>query len=76
MTLISCCHWKTLVPFFLQKKGPENTFLTLTVNYCEILQKIKLCHPKQQQIGYLITYDVIYSLLVLIEKLAIFNKQL
>ena len=31
--LISSCHWKTLVPFCLRKKRPENTFLTLTVNY-------------------------------------------
>ena len=26
-TLILSCHWKTLVPFCLQKKRPENTFL-------------------------------------------------
>ena len=32
-TLISSCHWKTLVPFCLRKKIPENAFLTLTVNY-------------------------------------------
>ena len=32
-TLISSCHWKSLVPFCLQKKRPENTFLTLIVNY-------------------------------------------
>ena len=32
--------------------------------------------PKQQQIGYLMIYDAIYSLLVLIEKLAFFKKQL
>ena len=25
-TLISSCHWKTLVPFSLQKKRPENAF--------------------------------------------------
>ena len=64
------------VPFCLQKKRPENTFFTLTVNYCKIIQKNKLCHPKQQQIGYLIIYDVIYSLLVFTEKLVFFNKQL
>ena len=34
----------------------------------------KLCHSKQQQIGYLMIYDVIYSLLVLTEKLAFFNS--
>ena len=26
-TLISSCHWKTLVPSCLQKKRPENTFM-------------------------------------------------
>ena len=46
-TLISSCHWKTLVPFCLRKR-PENAFLTLTVNFCKIVQKNKLCHPKQQ----------------------------
>ena len=47
-TLISSCHWKTLVPFCLRKKRPENAFLTLIVNYRKIVQKNKLCHPKQQ----------------------------
>ena len=64
------CHWKTLVPFNLPKKRPENTFLGPVVNYREIVQKNKLCHPKQQRIGYLMIYDAIYLLLVLIEKLA------
>ena len=36
-TLISSCHWKTLVAFYLQKKRPENIFLTLTVNYRKIV---------------------------------------
>ena len=45
--LTSFCHRKTLVPFCLQKKSPENAFLTLTVNYRKIIQKIKLCHSKQ-----------------------------
>ena len=27
--LTSSCHWKTLVPFCLRKKRPENAFLTL-----------------------------------------------
>ena len=31
----------------------ENVLLTLTVNYRKIVQKNKLCHSKQQQIGYL-----------------------
>ena len=38
-TLISSCHLKTLVPFCLQKKRPENEFLTLTANYRKIVQK-------------------------------------
>ena len=47
-TLISSCHWKTLVPFCLWKKRPENAFLTLIVNCRKIVQKNKLYHPKQQ----------------------------
>ena len=43
-TLISSCHWKTLIPFCLQKKRPENPFLTLIVNYCKIVLKNKLCY--------------------------------
>ena len=38
-TLISSCHWKTLVPFCLQKKRPENAFLTLTVTYHILYRK-------------------------------------
>ena len=45
-TLISSCHWKILVPFYLRKKRPENAFLTLIVNYCKILEKNKLCYSK------------------------------
>ena len=41
-TLISACHWKTLVPFWLRKKRPESEFLILTVNYHKIVQKNKL----------------------------------
>ena len=48
MILISSCHWKTLVPFCLRRKRPENAFLTLTVNYRKIEQKNKSCHSKQQ----------------------------
>ena len=47
-TLIYSYHWKTLVPFCLRKKRPENAFLTLIVNYRKIVQKNKLCHSKQQ----------------------------
>ena len=45
--LTSSCHWKTLVPFCLRKKIPENAFLTLTVNYQKIVQKNKLYHSRQ-----------------------------
>ena len=59
VTLISSCHWKTLVPFYLRKERPENAFLTLIVNYHKIVQKKKLCYSKQQLIIYLMMYDVI-----------------
>ena len=48
-TFISSCHWKTLLPFCLQKERPENSFLTVTVNYRKITQKNYLCHPKRQK---------------------------
>ena len=47
-TLTSSCHWKTLIPFYLQKKKPEKAFLTLTVNYRKTIQENKLSHSKQQ----------------------------
>ena len=47
-TLIFSCNWKTLVPFCLREKRPENVFLTLIKNYCKIMQKKKFCHPEQQ----------------------------
>ena len=75
-TLISSCLWKTLVLFCLQKKRPENAFLTLIVNYRKIIQKKKLCYSKQQWIGYLMIYDGIYWLLVLIKKMVFLSKQL
>ena len=37
MTLMSFCHWKTLVPFCLRKKRPKNASLTS----CELLQKCR-----------------------------------
>ena len=46
--VIPAGHWKTLVPFCMRKKRPENAFLTLIVNYRKIIQKNKLRHPKQQ----------------------------
>ena len=59
-TLIFSVSAKTLVPFFLRKERPENAFLTLIKKHCKIVQKNKLCHSKQQQIDYLMIYDVIY----------------
>ena len=47
-SLISCFHCKTLVPFCLQRKRPENAFLILKVTYRKIVQKNKLCYSKQQ----------------------------
>ena len=47
MTLWFSCHWKMLVPFCLWKKRPEKEFLTVTVNYCKIVQKNKLYHSKK-----------------------------
>ena len=32
-TLMPSCQWKTLVSFCLQKKRPENAFLTVIVNH-------------------------------------------
>ena len=46
--LISSSHLKTLDPFCLRKKRPENAFVTLTVYFHKIVQKNKLCHPKQK----------------------------
>ena len=45
-TLISSCHWKTLVLFSLRKKRPENAFLTLIVNYRKIVQKNQMMSLK------------------------------
>ena len=47
-TLMSSCHWKTLVPFCLRNKRSENAVLTLIVSYHKILQKNKLFHLKHQ----------------------------
>ena len=65
-TLIPSCRQKTLVPFCLRKKRPEKAFLTIIVMHRNTVQKNKLCHPKQQQLSYSMTYDNIYSLVVLI----------
>ena len=41
MTLISSCHWRTLVPFCLQKKRPEKCIFNIS---SELLQN---CTEKQ-----------------------------
>ena len=50
--IISSCHWKTLVPFCLQKERPENTFLkqyqyypiyTIKNNCKASLEKMLVC---------------------------------
>ena len=38
-TLTSYCQWETLLPLCLQKKIPENAFLTVIVNYRKIVHK-------------------------------------
>ena len=45
--------------FLLTKERPAEAFVTLKINCCKIVQKNKLCHSKQQEIGYLMIYDVI-----------------
>ena len=73
-TLISFCHLKTLVPVCLRNERPQNAFLTLIVNYRKIVQKNQLCYSKQQYIVYFMIYDVIQSLIVLIEKTCVFQQ--
>ena len=75
-TLISSSHRKTLVPFYLQKKKTRkrifNTNSELSQNRTE-----KRIMPSKTTMNWLFTdNDVIYSLLVLIEKLAFFDKEL
>ena len=42
-------HERALITTTLIYSGQwENAFLSLIVNYCKILQKNKLCPPKQQ----------------------------
>ena len=62
--------------FLLAKeKTWKRTFKTNS-KLSQKVQKNILCHPKQENIGYLLIYYVIYSLLILTEKMAFFNKQL
>ena len=56
--LISSSHWKTLVPFCLQKKKPENTFLTLIVNYHKIVREKQIMPFKTTVNWLLMIYDV------------------
>ena len=47
-TLIVFLSLEILYTFLYAKENTRKRILTLTVNYCKIGQKIKLCHPKQQ----------------------------
>ena len=70
MTLISSCHWKTFLPFCSRKIRPDNPFLTLTVNYRKIVQikNDSIQNNIKLAIFMIYDHDVIYSLLVWIEK--------
>ena len=48
MTLISSCHWKTLVPFSLQKKRPENALLNTNNELSQNHTEKQIMNPKQQ----------------------------
>ena len=65
--LLGFWYWKSLVPFCLWKKRPENAFLKPTVRCRQIIQKCNLCYPIQQQIGYLIIYNNVILSVVLIK---------
>ena len=52
-TLITSCFWKTFVPFYLQKKRPENAFLTLIVNYRKIVATEKQIIPSKTTANWL-----------------------
>ena len=62
--------------FLLPKEKTSKRIFNTNSKLLQNRTENKLCHPKQQLIGYLIIYDVICSLLLLIEKLAFFSKQL
>ena len=65
MTLISSCHWETLLPFCLRKKRAKNAFLALIVNYHKIApkknkKKNKQIMPSKATINWLFN-DIWYS---------------
>ena len=47
MTLISSCHWKTLVRFCLRKKRPEICIFNINSELWQNRKEKKLCHLKQ-----------------------------
>ena len=75
-TSIFSCHWNNPAPFILWKKTPENPFFNTNSELLQNCTEKQIMPLKTTIIGYLTVYDVIRSLLVLIEKLAFFNKQL
>ena len=60
------CHWKTLVPFCMRKKRPENAFLTLTVDYHKIVKK-KQIMPFKTTVNWLFSDIWCYVVLCYIE---------
>ena len=56
ITLMSSCHWKTLV--WLRKKRPEKALLTLTVNYRKIVQKKQIIPFKTTVNNWLFMCDI------------------
>ena len=75
-TSISSCHWNNPAPVSLRKKTPGNAFFYTNSELLQNCTEKQIMPLKTTIIGYLMVYDVIRSLLVLIEKLAFFNKQL
>ena len=56
---MSSSYWKTLVYIYLfacKRKELERHFFNTTKELLQIVQENKLCHPKQQWIGYLIIW--------------------
>ena len=65
----------TRIDIFKKEKTWKRNFNT-DYELSQNRTKNKFCHSKQQQTGYLVIYDIIESLVVLIEKLSFFNNEL
>ena len=57
-TLISPCHWKTLVPFCLRKRRPENTFFNTNSELSQNRTEKQIMPFKTTVNSYLMIYDV------------------